>query len=226
MAILNDPKVIATRIEECAEPLVILGETDFILEPMYFNWEYTDDPQIKLREGAYKRLLQARDELRKRPGFERHNFKIWDGFRTLKTQAILYDTYYDQLKSAHPEWKEEQLHEAVQVFVSRPSRDPALPAPHNTGGAVDLTIVDSNGKEIEMGTAFDEFDVKSYTNHFSDSEDEVGRKFHENRMLFIEIMEETGFVNYHEEWWHFSYGDQAWAAEKGESVALYGSMEL
>ena len=226
MGILNDAKVQSVKIKDCGEPLVVLSENDFVLEPMYFNWEYCEEPEIKLRNGVYERLMRAREFLRLRAGFEKHNFKIWDGFRTLKTQTILYETYYDELRVQNGDWSESQLHEAVQIFVSRPSRDKALPAPHNTGGAVDLTIIDSAGNELDMGTKFDEFNERSYTNHFAGFEDLNSKKFHNNRMLFIEIMSQAGFVNYHEEWWHFSFGDQAWAAEKGLDESIYGSLEL
>lgn len=226
MSILNDPRVMATKIEECGEPLVILDKADFLLEPMYFNWGYNESTKIELREGVLLRLQKAKEVLNSRGGCENWDLKIWDGFRTLNTQKILYDTYYDELKNEHADWDEEQLNEAVQIFVSRPSRDPLLPAPHNTGGAIDLTIVDENGNELPMGSKFDEFNEKSYTNHFENDDSEEGVKFHSNRVLLSEIMASAMFVNYHEEWWHFSYGDQAWAAENPGKNAIYGSLEI
>ena len=111
----------------------------------------------------------------------------------------------------------------VEIFVSPPSHNPKFPAPHNTGGAVDLTIVGPSGIEIDMGTPFDEFTEQSFTNHFANNETS---EVHKNRMMFKEIMEKVGFVNYFEEWWHYSFGDQEWAKNTNQPKAIYGSMEL
>jgi D-alanyl-D-alanine dipeptidase len=209
---------IKIHIDECGEPLVELNGDEFVLEPMYFKWGHTDNPLIKAREGIINKLREAKKGLPQ--GF---NFKIWDGFRTLKVQKILYDDYYNRLKKDHPDFSHEKICQMVEIFVSPASKNPLFPSPHNTGGAIDLTIVDENGEELNMGTPFDEFTEKSFTNHFSkDLENEA----HKNRMMFKDIMEQAGFANYFEEWWHYSYGDQEWAKTRGKSRALYGSLEL
>lgn len=205
-------------IKECSETLIEFDEKEFILEPMYFKWGHTNDPTMKARESVIKKLREARKNLPKG-----YNFKIWDGFRTLKVQKILYDDYYERLKKEHPDFSHEKLCQMVEIFVSPLSHDPKFPAPHNTGGAIDLTIVDENGNEFEMGTPFDEFTESAFTNHFANKPES---KIHKNRMMFKEIMESVGFANYFEEWWHYSYGDQEWAKTRDKTNALYGSMEL
>lgn len=212
------------EIEECSELLEILDPDEFVLEPMYFKSGYSETPEIRLRSGVILRLQKAQELLQKTPGCEGWKFKIWDGYRTLKTQKILYDNYYKELEKEHPDWNDEQIRKAVEIFVSPPSHDPRFPAPHNTGGAIDLTIVDASGNEIPMGTPFDEFTERAFTNHFEGKP--KFKEVHENRMLFKRVMEEAGFANYFEEWWHYSYGDQEWAKTKGENKAVYGSMEV
>lgn len=219
MGILNDVKGI--KIAECGEQLELLSGSSFVLEPMYFKWGYSNIEEIKLRSGVVEKLKKVAILLPK--GWK---IKIWDGFRTLAVQKILYDNYWNELVLKNSSWNDDQLREAVEVFVSPPSHDPALPAPHNTGGAIDLTLINADGEDLDMGTGFDEFDVKSYTNHFAESEDEYGFLFHSNRMLLLDVMVRAGFVNYHEEWWHFSYGDQDWARQHGLGEAIYGSMEF
>ncbi len=226
MGILSDLKVRRVRIEECGEAMLELNGADFLLESMYFKWGYSETPTMQLRAGVAERLLKAKKMLNVMPGCEGWNLKIWDGFRTLKTQAILYDNYWEELKVKNPSWSEKVLREAVEIFVAPPSHDKKLPAPHNTGGAVDLTIVDADRVEIDMGTKFDEFDFRSFTDHFAGSAGEKERIYNENRMLLKKLLESVGFVNYHEEWWHFSFGDQNWAAEKEIDAAIYGSVEL
>ncbi len=207
-------------IKDCEEELVLLSESDFALEPMYFKWGLSESAGIRLRSGVLEKLREARAVLRARPGCEGWDFKIWDGYRTLKVQQILYDDYWKDLEAKNGEWTEEELHEAVQVFVSLPSRDRERPSPHNTGAAVDLTLVDAQGEEIPMGSEFDEFNEKSYSDHFADGE------FFENRRILIEVLEGLGFVNYPQEWWHFSYGDLFWAGSREEGAAIYGSKEI
>lgn len=221
MGILTQPKVQKIIIRECGEPLIELDSSEFRLDPIYYKWKFSDTDKIRLRSGAVEKLRYARKLL---PiGW---NFKIWDGFRTLATQKLLYDDYWKKLREKHPHWSEEELDSAVEVFVSRASHDKNLPAPHNTGGAIDLTIVDESGQDLPMGTYCDEFNSKSFTNYFAEGRNHTDRLFHKNRMLLKEILSQAGFANYKEEWWHYSYGDQMWAAEQEADYAIYGSCEL
>lgn len=203
------------EIIDCGEPLLLLDPKEFVLEPMYYKMGLSDTPEMKLRCEVIARLRQAQEVLQ-----SGYRLKIWDGFRTIATQTLLYDGYFRDLKKAHPGWSDSKIDEAVQIFVAPPSRDPKMPAPHNTGGAVDLTLVDADGVEIEMGSGFDEFHPRSFTDHYKSG------KFYENRKLLRDAMEEFGFVNYVGEWWHFSYGDQNWALRHKEKCAIYGSKEL
>ncbi|HEX6059787.1 MAG TPA: M15 family metallopeptidase [Gemmatimonadaceae bacterium] len=70
---------------------------------------------------------------------------------------------------------------------------------HNLGVAVDLTLVSlETGRELDMGTPFDTFSAASHTaNATGDAA--------ANRRRLVEAMEAEGFVNYDQEWWHFSY---------------------
>lgn len=236
------------KIKNCGEPIILLDSSEFVLEPMYFKMNFTDNDEIKLRHGVVQKLRESKKNLREISGCEKWNFKIWDGFRTIDTQKILYKNYWDELKKNYPHLTDAQLDSAVQIFVAPPSRDLKFPAPHNTGGAVDLTLIDETGKNIDMGTGFDEFNARSFTAHFKAGHDDLCdpsglgitiniaslnphsssecRVFHKNRMLLKQILEEVGFTNYWSEWWHFSFGDQNWARIKNVKYAIYGSAEL
>lgn len=210
------------KIEESHEKLVTLDADEFVLEPMYFKWGHNKTPEMQLRKGVVEKLGKAKDILRMIDGCEAWNIKIWDGYRTLRTQKLLYDEYYDRLKIENPDWNHNQLCKAVEIFISPPSHDPALPSPHNTGGSIDLTLVDENLAEIDMGTPFDEFTERAFTMHFKKD----GNKVHANRVLLKSVMEGAGFTNYPEEWWHYDYGNPLWAETTGKMVAMYGSAEL
>ena len=94
--------------------------------------------------------------------------------------------------------------------------DPRKGSMHNRGMAVDLTIVDSLGNELDMGTDFDYFGIEAY-HSYGDHSDEIT----DNRVLLLETMEKYGFRPTSTEWWHYSYkskkyelADWLWACEK------------
>ena len=77
-------------------------------------------------------------------------------------------------------------------YIARRSR-------HNMGVAVDLTVVSlAIGEPLDMGTPFDTFDESAHT---ANATGEVAR----NRAVLVDAMEAEGFVNYEQEWWHFSF---------------------
>jgi len=220
MGILDSVKGIP--IKECGEGVEVLTPSDFVIDPKYFEWSFSDTEEVLLRASVIEKLNEAKALLP-----EGWNFKIWDGYRTLSTQEKVYKNYWDRLKKENPAWDDEKIRENVEIFVSPASEDVELPSPHNTGGTVDLTLVDENGEEVDMGTPFDEFTPNSYTDHFKDSlEGSKEATWHKNRMLLLETLEELGFKNYYDEWWHFSYGTQEWASQTGNPIAFYGSIEL
>jgi len=98
--------------------------------------------------------------------------------------------------------------------------DPNKGSMHNRGGAVDLTIVDSLGEELDMGTAFDFFGKKAY-HAFTDLPQEVL----DHRTLLKETMGSVGFAPISTEWWHYSYraeqyglSDMLWECLEGERL--------
>ncbi len=77
---------------------------------------------------------------------------------------------------------------------------PAKGSMHNRGAAVDLTIVDNEGKELDMGTGFDYFGQKAHHTYTGHSEE-----INANRKLLKSTMEAVGFGAIRTEWWHYSY---------------------
>ena len=215
-------------IKDNGEKLEVLSPQEFIIKPAYFEMGISDTKVMKLRSGTIDRLRIAKKNLRKIKGCEKWNFKIWDGFRPVKVQKRLCDGLANSLKKEHPSWSAKQIQKEVSEFLAFPSLDPNFPAPHNTGGTVDLTIVDGKGNEIPMGTGFDDFTRKSHSNYFakSGSKEKSAPIFHKNRMLFKKIMENVGFVNAPTEWWHFCCGTQEWARKTHKKYAIYGSAEF
>jgi zinc D-Ala-D-Ala dipeptidase len=80
----------------------------------------------------------------------------------------------------------------VGTYIARHSR-------HNTGSAVDLTLVRAaNGRRLRMGSRFDELSTRANTLRAS------GRALR-NRLVLKGAMERFGFAGYWREWWHFEH---------------------
>ncbi|GMN11416.1 M15 family metallopeptidase [Croceitalea sp. MTPC9] len=70
---------------------------------------------------------------------------------------------------------------------------------HNKGGAVDITLVDLEGNELDMGTDFDFFGKRAYHDNL-----DLPQKILDNRKLLKETMEKHGFWSIRTEWWHYN----------------------
>ena len=77
--------------------------------------------------------------------------------------------------------------------------DPAKGSIHNRGGAVDITLIDSLGKELDMGTPFDFFGIEASHNYPN-----VSDNVKQNRILLKTIMTSSGFNSFDSEWWHYN----------------------
>ena len=88
-----------------------------------------------------------------------------------------------------------------QMYVA----DPEQGSIHNYGFAVDITLADSSGKEVDMGTPFDSFDPLA--------QPQLEEKFLiagkltpaqiANRQLLRDAMTKAGFIQLPVEWWHY-----------------------
>jgi D-alanyl-D-alanine dipeptidase len=76
--------------------------------------------------------------------------------------------------------------------------DPRIGSSHSRGVAVDLTLTDSKGQELDMGTAFDDMSVRSHLGR-TDLPGDAQR----HRALLLGVMVAAGWQPYSEEWWHF-----------------------
>ena len=107
---------------------------------------------------------------------------VFDGYRPVRATLAMVA------------WAERSGRRALvdSGYIARRSR-------HNMGVAVDLTLVElASGTELPMGTAFDAFTEAAHT---ANATGRVARY----RRLLVKVMEEEGFANYPQEWWHFSY---------------------
>ncbi len=80
--------------------------------------------------------------------------------------------------------------------------DPRRGSPHSRGAAIDLTLIDSSGTELDMGTGFDAFTPLSH-HGVTDIPVEAQR----NRLILMGIMTAAGWDFYRNEWWHYQLFD-------------------
>jgi D-alanyl-D-alanine dipeptidase len=87
------------------------------------------------------------------------------------------------------------------TIVSDPKyvANPATGSIHNRGGAVDITLVDANNMELDMGTKFDFFGEEA-SHNFKNLPDAVLK----NRKLLKKILTKSGFQSLDSEWWHYN----------------------
>jgi D-alanyl-D-alanine dipeptidase len=137
------------------DPLVPLGlftgEVGILTSSIYFgehtNSPYADDAHTL--EGSLLTLFARQSVARRLIAAERllpagHHLLVFDAYRPYQVQKSLHDFYKQKLKEKYPDMDNEALEVETQKYVSVPSKDPARPSPHNTGGAIDLAIVKLN----------------------------------------------------------------------------------
>ena len=169
-----------------------------------------------VRHEIYELLLSAAKKLPN--GIK---LKILDAWRPLALQQELFYVYSKKIINDFglEKLSEEKRNEFISKFVSLPSTDENYPPVHTTGGAIDVTLTDSNGNDLDMGTCFDDFSEKTHTAFFEVSNN---NEIKENRRLLYTIMTDAGFTNLPSEWWHYDFGDHFWAYYKNRPSIYKG----
>lgn len=208
------PSIDVYQIDAVDEAIVSLSDAGFLVDSQYYNQgvagAYKD---CYAREHVVKMLYDAESYL---PDGLR--LKIYDAYRPITIQQRLWNFYHQKLRNEFPDISAEELDKKTAFFVSRPSFDVKKPSLHNTGEAVDVTLVTDNGYGLNMGTLFDDFTNRAWTNHFEVHEE--NSEVRQNRRILYNAMIQTGFTNLPSEWWHYDYGTKFWAYFKGQN-ALY-----
>ncbi len=214
------PSIKDYNILNIDEPIESLSKHGFEISPQYYiqgvPGSYLD---CYARVGVIDKLKEAKKNLPKNL-----DFLIFDGYRPICVQQRLWDCYRQNIKIKYPNLTDEELDFKTSFFVSMPSYDICKPSLHNTGGAIDLTLIDNNGKRLNMGTDFDDFTNKSWTNYFEECED--NKDVRDNRRILYEAMISVGFTNLPSEWWHYDYGTKFWAYFNNTDALYSGILDI
>jgi D-alanyl-D-alanine dipeptidase len=127
--------------------------------------------RVLLRRPVAERLVAAHRRLQA-SGLR---LKVYDGYRPLSVQRQMWSLLPDPRYVA----------------------DPAQGSRHNRGAAVDVTLVDGQGRELELPTAYDDFTPRAAAD--APTTATAAR----NRAVLQQAMEAEGFRRLASEWWHF-----------------------
>ena len=127
-----------------------------------------------LRPELAFRIKKLQMEIQERYGMK---LKLYDCYRPRPAQQKLWDIVPDE------------------KYVGNPAKG----SMHNRGLAVDITLVDSNGLELDMGTAYDFFGREAHTDYFV-----LPSNVLKNRKVLSKMMEIHGLKGIQSEWWHYS----------------------
>ena len=115
------------------------------------------------------------------------------------------------LDALRPQRVQQQLWDALQGtellgYIAEPSRGSI----HSFGMALDITIVGPDGRELDMGTGFDDLSERSHPalELAMLERGEITQQQVDNRRLLRDAMFQAGFFGINSEWWHFDCGDR------------------
>ncbi|MET7900508.1 M15 family metallopeptidase [Streptomyces sp. NPDC005355] len=183
---MSDRRVAAIPLRDCGEDLV-----DVRVHGLKVDDRKHDEAgaYAHVRQGVLTRLLHAQSLL---PAGVLLLFV--EGFRPPALQRRYFEEYSDELARAHPDWQAAELRGAASRFVSPPEI-----APHSAGAAVDVTLIDHQGRELDMGTRVnaspEESDGACYTDVPGLSD-----RARTNRITLGNALSATGLINYGTEW--------------------------
>lgn len=217
--LIADHKVLAIGILDNQDAMVDLQhQKEIIYGPspeIPNNTDYT-----KLRKTVYEKLKQAQALL---PTGLR--FCLYEGYRSLHLQKMLFNTRFEKVKNRHPDWSQDAIFlETIKLVSPVINQDGSenIP-PHSTGGAMDVYLLDDKGEPVEMGIHPKDWMNDDDGSISLTSSQIISVEAQKNRKIMSHVLETVGFVNYPTEYWHWSYGDRYWAYHKHQKLAIYGS---
>jgi D-alanyl-D-alanine dipeptidase len=153
--------------------------TDFVYDMKYATKDnflkarVYDCAECFLRLKTVNALIEANKKFMKKG----YKIKLYDCYRPLDIQKRMWDIV------PNPQ------------YVANPKKGSI----HNRGGAVDITLVDKEGKELDMGTYFDYFGIEASHGYLN-----VTEEVKKNRRLLKKIMKRNNFNSFDSEWWHYN----------------------
>jgi D-alanyl-D-alanine dipeptidase len=115
------------------------------------------------------------------------------------------------LDALRPQRVQERMWAALQgTGLTQYLADPVRGSIHSFGMALDVTLVDAAGRELDMGTGFDDLSERSHPalEDTLAARGELSPAHLDHRRLLRGVMREAGWQGINSEWWHFDAGDR------------------
>jgi D-alanyl-D-alanine dipeptidase len=179
-----EKKAYFEKLEDSAMVELIKYDSSLVLDIRYatennfMKQKVYPCPKALLRKVAAEALFEAHQKFKE----QGYRIKIYDGYRPLSVQWILWNTTTNK------------------NYVANPRKG----SNHNKGCAVDMTLVDSLGNELNMGTGYDFFGKEAH-HTFTDFPKETKEEILKNRKTLKTIMASVGFSSISNEWWHYNF---------------------
>lgn len=196
-----------TGIEQYMDSLglvdILKKDTSFQVDLMYARANnftgkilYTELTKAYLHPDAANALIKAQALLKQK--YPYYSLIIFDAARPMSVQQKMWNTVKNTSRAR---------------YVSNPAHGGGL---HNYGLAVDLSIIDTDGNLLPMGTKVDHLGKESHINQEFDlvKEGKITEKERQNRILLRNIMKKAGFKPLPTEWWHFNFCNRETARQK------------
>ena len=176
---------------------------DIILDIRYYS-DYNfvgtrvngyEEPLALLTKEAARALASVADKLREKG----YRIKIYDAYRP----QIAVDHFASWAADPNDDKMKADFYPELDKSVLFDYGYIAHYSGHSRGCTVDMTLCDSSGKDLDMGSTFDYFGEISHPDYTGITEQQYN-----NRMLLRNAMTEGGFRPCPTEWWDFTLIDE------------------
>lgn len=157
---------------------------------------YDDLSEAYLHPDAAYALVKAQRALKElHPSY---SLLIYDAARPMSVQKKMWNVV-----KGTPKYR----------YVSNPNNGGGL---HNYGLAVDISIQDSSGQPLPMGTKVDHLGAEAHITQEGElvRYGKMSEAERQNRILLRKVMKEAGFRALPSEWWHFNFCSRDVARQK------------
>lgn len=146
---------------------------------------YESSQYAYLQPEVAEMLAKASQLLREK--HPKYRLLVWDAARPLSVQQKMWN-----IVKGTPD----------NIYVANPAKTGL----HNYGTAVDVTLTNDLGIELDMGTPYDFFGLAAQPAHEKQmiKQGKLTQTQLDNRLLLRSVMNQAGFITYQREWWHFN----------------------
>lgn len=180
---------------------------------IFFNSRYSNIKLIR----AYTYELLKKAACRLPQGL---HFVVYEAYRPMASQMKLWNTVVQAQQKEYPDLAidSEAFIAICDKFAANPYRQGSG---HQSGAAVDISLCDAKGKELDMGG-----EVRGFNETADFDCPNISQEARYNREILRSALSSVGFVNYPSEWWHYSFGDRLWARLTGSRLAIFGKLDI